>query len=109
MEELASKYRERFLTLARFQGIQPQDCPDVVQDALCAAFDQIKRGVFRGESSLLTWLTKIVHGKVVDYQRSAHEKKRRATSPLSPEALAEIDASAVARKDDPELRLCVHQ
>jgi len=37
---------------------------------MAAAFSQIQRGMFRGESGLGTWLEAIVHGKVTDYKRS---------------------------------------
>jgi RNA polymerase sigma factor (sigma-70 family) len=37
---------------------------------MAAAFSQIQRGMFRGDSGLGTWLEAIVHGKITDYQRS---------------------------------------
>ncbi len=69
-EAFDAKYRQRIEWIARCRGIRQQDCADIAQEAMAAAFSQIQRGMFRGDSGLGTWLEAIVHGKVIDYQRS---------------------------------------
>lgn len=65
-----AKYRHRIEWIARCRGVREQDCADIAQEAIAAAFGQIQRGLFRGDSGLGTWLEAIVHGKVTDYMRS---------------------------------------
>ncbi|MGE0885809.1 MAG: RNA polymerase sigma factor [Blastocatellales bacterium] len=67
--EFAQIYARRFEFLARRKGVRHQDCQDVAQNALMDAFSQMKRGLYRGESSLSTWLSRIIHGKIVEYRR----------------------------------------
>ena len=64
------KFRQRIEWIARRRGVREQDCADIAQEAMAAAYSQIQRGMFRGESGLGTWLEAIVHGKVSDYKRS---------------------------------------
>jgi len=68
-DEFARKFSERFEWLARRRGVPAQDCQDVAQDALLAAFSQMQRGLFRGESKLGSWLEHILVGKINDYWR----------------------------------------
>ncbi len=68
-QEFSQVYAKRFEYLAHRKGIPYQECPDVAQNALMDAFSQMKRGLYRGESKLATWLSKIIHGKVVEYHR----------------------------------------
>jgi len=69
-EAFDAKYRQRIEWIARCRGIRQQDCADIAQEAMAAAFSQMQRGMFRGDSGLGTWLEAIVHGKITDYQRS---------------------------------------
>jgi len=48
---------------------------------MAAAFNQIQRGMFRGESGLGTWLEAIVHGKVTDYKRSPGKRPLPSQNP----------------------------
>jgi RNA polymerase sigma factor (sigma-70 family) len=64
------KYRPRFEQIAARSGIPHADCADIAQEALAAALSQIRRGLFRGDSTLGTWLFTIVKGKIADYRRS---------------------------------------
>ncbi len=70
------RFRPRFELIARCSGVPMQDCEDVAQEALVAATGQIRRKMFRGESSLGTWLEAIVRGKIVDYKRLRHKHLR---------------------------------
>lgn len=45
------RFRPRFELIARYAGVRSQGCEDVAQDAMLAALSQIKRGLFRNESS----------------------------------------------------------
>lgn len=73
-EEFAREYTPRFRHLARRAGVPAQDCEDVAQEVFLAAFDQMQRGLYRGDSSLGVWLNSIVRGKIADYWRSrSHE------------------------------------
>ncbi len=67
---LDCKYRPRFEQIAAKNGIPITDCPDVAQEALAAAASQIRRGLFRRDSTLGTWLFTILKGKIADYRRS---------------------------------------
>jgi RNA polymerase sigma factor (sigma-70 family) len=67
-------------------GVPSRDCKDVAQEVLIAAMGQIRRGLFRGDSSLGTWLGAIVRGKVIDYRRS----RARACLPSGYEGCQEV-------------------
>jgi len=69
-ETFDARYRQKIEWLVRRRGVRTEDCADIAQEILAAAFNQIQRGVFRGDSRVGTWLEAIVHGKVVDYLRS---------------------------------------
>ena len=69
-EELfISKYRARFIRTAWRSRVPEQDCQDVAQDALLNALRQMREGHYRGESSLSTWLERIVLGAISNYFR----------------------------------------
>lgn len=82
------RFRGRFELIAGYSGVPPQDCEDIAQEALIAAFSQIARGLFRNESSLGTWLEVIVRGKIADY-------KRRTRPVVSIDGEAEHDLSSL--------------
>jgi RNA polymerase sigma-70 factor, ECF subfamily len=79
-QEFESKYRPRFENRSRRAGIPIQDCADVAQEVFFSAIGQLQRGLFRGDSSLGTWLDKIVSGKIGDYLRSHREEKQALLS-----------------------------
>lgn len=68
--EFERTYRPRFESRVRRAGIRNQDCPDLAQEVFVTAISQLQRGMFRGDSSIGTWLDRIVSGKIVDYWRS---------------------------------------
>lgn len=69
-ETFVRTYGPRVEWIIRASGVPFRDCKDVAQEVLIAAMGQIRRGLFRGDSSLGTWLGPIVRGKVIDYRRS---------------------------------------
>ena len=71
VEAFVEKFRGRIEWLAGRYGVRPiEDCQDVAQDVLAAAVDQIQRNLYRAECTLGTWIERIVHGKVIDFNRS---------------------------------------
>jgi RNA polymerase sigma factor (sigma-70 family) len=70
----SGRYRRRFVWLAQSAGVPLQECEDLAQEGLAAAFSQIQRGLFRGECSLGTWMETILRGKIVDYRRSSSKQ-----------------------------------
>ncbi len=93
-EEAANQFGQvyfaRFEYLAYKAGVSSQDCQDLAQDALLTALSQMQRGLFRGESSLGTWLEKIIRGKIAEYWRAKAHAGRSVT-----------DSSL----DDPEMQI----
>lgn len=84
----AEKFRPRLVYLARKRRVPSSDYEDVAHDALLAAIDQIRRGLFRGESKLGTWLERILSGKIADYWR--HRKMKELPSSFGEATDAEI-------------------
>lgn len=66
-------------------GVPSFETEDISQLVMLSAFEQLRHGNFRGESSLKTWLRKIVHGKVIDYWR------KQAGAPVPMAAFATAD------------------
>jgi len=100
-QEFAQTYTKKFEYMARRAGIPHQDCQDVAQNALLDAFGQMRRRLYRGECKLATWLSRIIHGKIVEYYRKrpvgvikrlddGNLEKEIAETPLMRAADAEI-------------------
>jgi len=107
MDEFARKFSRRFEYLARCAGIPAQDCQDIAQEAMLAALDQIRRGVFRGEGPFGGWLARIVRGKAMDYWR---ERRGAAAVTLDePGEANDILEAMPAPMSDYELIACVHE
>ncbi len=68
-EKFYAEYRLWIEQEIKRHGIPSFETEDVMQQVMLAAFEQLRRGNFRGDSSLKTWLRKIVYGKVIDYWR----------------------------------------
>ncbi|MBS1790059.1 MAG: sigma-70 family RNA polymerase sigma factor [Acidobacteria bacterium] len=106
-DAFARKFSERFAYLARRAGVPVQDCQDVAQEAMVAALGQMKRGVFRGDGKLGSWLAQIVHGKVMDYWR---ERPGASVIPLDEPGEAHEFVEAIpSPMADSELIACVHE
>ncbi|MGH9839217.1 MAG: RNA polymerase sigma factor [Blastocatellia bacterium] len=85
-EAFAHRYFHRFEYLARRAGIPHQDCEDVAQEIFVISLSQMQRGLFRGHSSLSTWLLRIVQGKIADYWRGCERNRQHITDSLSDES-----------------------
>jgi RNA polymerase sigma factor (sigma-70 family) len=67
VEEFVREYGDWLAAQARRCRVPAQDCEDIVQNSLLAALDQLRRGLYRGDSSLRTWVAAIARGKAADY------------------------------------------
>jgi len=109
-EEFAQRFSERCRYLARRAGIPRQDCQDVAQEAMLAALDQMRRGVFRGDGQLGHWLARIVRGKAIDYWRKQHLPLGVAVVPLDePGEVHDAIEAITSPMSDYELIACVHE
>jgi RNA polymerase sigma-70 factor (ECF subfamily) len=70
--ELAGRYRARMWGLAVRTLNHREDAADVVQEALVSAYR--RAGTYRGESSVRTWLHRILYNACID--RLRHEGRR---------------------------------
>lgn len=61
--------------LARMSGLPKQEWGDVANEALLTALGQMRRGLFRGDSSFQTWVERIIRGKIADYWRARGDGK----------------------------------
>lgn len=68
-EQFILKYRPRLIRIAWRRRVPDQDCQDVAQDALLSSLRQLRDGLYRGDSSLGTWLERIISGVIADYFR----------------------------------------
>lgn len=68
-EQFILKYRPRFIRIAWRRRIPDQDCQDIAQEALLNSLRQMRDGLYRGDSSLGTWLERIISGAIADYFR----------------------------------------
>jgi RNA polymerase sigma factor (sigma-70 family) len=77
---------------------------------MLAALDQMRRGVFRGESQPGHWLAQIVRGKAMDYWRKQHLPLGVAVVPLDePGAVHDAIEAITSPMSDYELIACVHE
>jgi len=111
VEAFAEKFRPRFVYLTRRKGVPESDCEDIAHEALIATISQLERGLFRGESSLGTWLRQILHGKVADYWRA--QPQRLSSTEALPSQGEESGEDLIERvpgpPSDPVLRIAVHE
>jgi RNA polymerase sigma-70 factor (ECF subfamily) len=76
-EELVRTYSGRLLALARRILSSSEDARDVVQETFLAAFQSLDR--FRGDSKLLTWLSRIAVNHALMRLRT---RRRKPESPI---------------------------
>lgn len=89
---LILRYRKEIYRIAyRITG-DPEEADDLAQETFCRAFTGLEQ--FRGDSSVRTWLYRIVSNLSLNVVRSARTTKREFTSP---EALAERGDAAVVQ------------
>jgi RNA polymerase sigma-70 factor (ECF subfamily) len=83
------------------------EAEDVVQEAFIKAISELRRGGFRGDSSLSTWLYRVLTNVALDRLRQA--KRQQANTPevseastASPDAAVALRELADAMKELPE-------
>lgn len=109
-EEFVSRYLPTFIYLARRAHVPAQDCQDVAQEICLAAMSQMRRMLFRGESQLTTWLSRIARGKIADYWQAHSAAGSLIVSSIDElEANGCLDGAMLAVKTDFEIVLAVRE
>jgi RNA polymerase sigma-70 factor (ECF subfamily) len=81
-EELVRTYSGRLLAISRRILSSPEDARDVVQETFLAAFQSLDR--FRGDSKLLTWLSRIAVNHSLMKLRTRRRKPENPIDDLLP-------------------------
>lgn len=106
----ARRFRDKLVALARRLGVPADDCEDVANETILAAISQFRRGLFRGDSSVGTWLNTILRGKAADFWRARSKEGLAVTLDECGEALSGQAESAVVQvHSDPIARLMVRE
>jgi len=79
-ERLISLYQGKVYGFARAFTTDPEQASDVAQDALIKIYRSL--GGFRFQSSLLTWIFRIVKNVSLDHYKSRRHKERKLEQPL---------------------------
>ncbi len=96
-EKIMRRYNQRLYRLARAALRDDAEAEDALQEAYLAAYRSMGR--FRGESSLSTWLSRLVLNECLG--RLRRSERRRRVMPIVSSAL-EINAVAGGDSDLPE-------
>ncbi len=81
VREWYSLYYQRLLSLVRRKVSVEKDAEELVQDTFLGCLRHLP--LFRGESSIWTWMCRISQHEVADYYRKRYAKKVIKSSPLS--------------------------
>ncbi|MEP7337641.1 MAG: sigma-70 family RNA polymerase sigma factor [Acidobacteriota bacterium] len=105
--------------LARMSGLPKQEWRDIANEALLTAIGQMRRGLFRGDSSFQTWVERVIRGKIADYWRARGDYNNNGTLISIESGLNEYQQevernvsliqSLALQKPDYELRIRVQQ
>ena len=76
-----SSYHDRLLKLIQQRVSSEKDAEELVQDTFLGCLKHLP--LFRGESSIWTWMARIAHHEVADYYRKRYAKKFLHLLPLS--------------------------
>ncbi|MER9657327.1 RNA polymerase sigma factor [Mesorhizobium sp. M0152] len=95
-------HNQRLYRIARGVVRNDSEAEDIVQEAYVSAFANL--GAFRGESSLATWLSRIVINEALGRLR-----KKRRTVPMPDNPQAEIIRFPLNPSDDPERTMAQRQ
>jgi DNA-directed RNA polymerase specialized sigma24 family protein len=97
-------FRSKVEVFVRKRGIPRQDCADVALMVLHNALRQLRRGAYRAEASLATWLHPIISGGVAD-----HFRKRGGPKLVSFENLPTSDDHCLVATESNDIVLAVRQ
>ena len=103
-ERLISIYQGKVYGFARAFTSDPEQASDVAQDALIKIYRSL--GGFRFQSSLLTWIFRIVKSVFLDHYKSRRHKERKLEQPLDGTSEHETGASGDC---GPEAALLRHE
>lgn len=87
-ERLVSAYQGKIVGFARAFTNDPHEAGDLAQEALIKIYRSI--GSFRFQSSLLTWMFRIVKNVFLDYYKSRRQRERRRELPFDATAEHEL-------------------
>ncbi len=99
-ERLMLMYQSKILSFSRAFVSDPELASDVAQDAMLRIYRSL--GGFRFQSSLQTWMFRIVRNIVLDHAKSRRSKERKREQPL--DITPERDMGATADRN-PEAEL----
>ncbi len=103
-ERLMAMYQRKILSFSRAFVSDPELASDVAQDAMLRIYRSL--GGFRFQSSLQTWMFRIVRNIVLDHAKSRRSKERKREQPL--DITPERDMGATADRN-PEAELLAHE
>lgn len=103
-ERLMAMYQTKIHSFARAFVSDPELASDVTQDAMLRIYRSL--GGFRFQSSLQTWMFRIVRNIVLDYAKSRRNKERKREQPLEATSEREIGE---ATTHNPEAALLAHE
>lgn len=109
-ERLISVYQSKIYGFARAFTSDAQEAADLTQEALIKIYGALAG--FRYQSSLLTWMLRIVKNQCLDYYKSRRQRERRRELPFEGTTEQELHAAAQnTREGDggPEARLLVEE
>jgi RNA polymerase sigma-70 factor (ECF subfamily) len=66
-QELVRRYQKRIVAVALGMVHNPEDAMEIAQDTFVKAYENIDN--FKGESSVYTWLYRIVVNRAIDFRR----------------------------------------
>ncbi len=96
--ELVDRHADRLFRLARSLTGQAADAEDVLQETFTGAYKNA--GTFRGDSSVGTWLTKILVRQVAQWKRTRARKRAGALEDESSVASSADHVTGVEAKVD---------
>lgn len=102
-ERLMAMYQTKIHSFARAFVSDPELASDVTQDAMLRIYRSL--GGFRFQSSLQTWMFRIVRNIVLDHAKSRRSKERKREQPL--DATPERDMGEAT--SNPEAVLLAHE
>ena len=96
-ERLIATYQAKIYGFARAYCGDPQEASDLAQEALIKIYRSL--GGFRFQSSLLTWMFRIVKNVAVDHYRSRRHREKRREQPIDGTTETELRGSRSGEYD----------
>ncbi len=81
VREWFALYHDRLLRYVTSRVREPSDCEELTQEVFLHALKQLP--LFRGSSTLWTWMVSIARHEIADYYRKRYAKKALQTLPLT--------------------------